>query len=128
MNNVLMILLYSISWFTVIGMALLVVALLVQYVRLKHRSTKALIGLISACILWLAATIGLAVAQAHSIDLSKRGVYFLLLFDSFVIQCIYQWTIGTVQNSMQRTLRWILTSITILFGLIVIGFFIFVHS
>ena len=127
MDTVLMIVTYVISWFIVLGMAFLVLGHLVHYVGLEQRSAKALLGLILVGILLLAAALGLTIAQMYSIDLAKKGVLITLLFESMLIQSINQWTIATMQKPIQRILRWMITSLTIVMGLVVVGFFIFVH-
>ena len=127
MNTILTIFTYTISWFLVLSMILSVIGNYLQYRGLEHKSTKARTGLITIVLLWLAATIGLAVAQIHSIDLARKEVPLLLLFDSFLMQSISQWTIASMQKPIQRVLRWIMTSLVLALGLVIVGFFVFVR-
>ena len=128
MNNSFMIIMYTGIWIVVLGMTLSVIASFLQYRGTGHKSTKALIGLITMVVLCLAAVIGLVFAQVHSVNLAKTGGLLLLLSDSIVIQVINQWTNPNMQKRIQRALRWMITGLAVVIGLIVIGFFIFVRS
>ena len=112
-------------------MALLVIGSLLQYIGTQQKSTKALVGLITIGVLWLAAVIGLALIQAHLINFAKKNTFvfiiYLILFDSFLMQLINQWTIATIYKRIQRILRWMITGSVIVLGLVIIGFFIYVR-
>jgi len=127
-NNIFMILLYTGSWLIVLGMTFSVIASLLQYIGPEHKSTKALVGLITIVVLWLVAVISLVLVQVYSIDLIRTGGLLLLLFDNMVIQVINQWTNTNMQKRIQRIIRWVITSLAIVLGLVVISFFIFVRS
>ncbi len=125
--NITMTVLYGATWAIVFCTAFLVIGSLLQYIGLKQKSMKALIGLIMIGILWLAAAIGVALAQARSINLVQKGGHLVLFLDIFVMQNINQWTIANVQKRIQRIIRWSITSLTIVMGLVVVSFFLFVH-
>lgn len=128
MNSIIMPAIYTICWLLMLFMLLFVGSSLLQYKGTVHKSTKARIGLITMIALWLVGVIGLVLAQAYSIDLVKRGIVFLLLFDYMVIQALNQWTISNVQKRISRIIRLAMTVLIIVHGLVTISFFIFVRS
>ncbi len=128
MNSTLMTALYTICWLLILFMLFFILSSLLQYKGMEHKSTKAQIGLITMLALCLVAVIGLVLAQTYSIDLVKKGVLFLLLFDYMVIQSLNQWTIANVQKRISRIIRWVITILITIYGLVTISFFIFVRS
>ena len=126
--NILTTVLYPLCWIIIFGLTLIAGAICLQYVVLKPKSTKAHIGIVAIGILWLAAVIGVVIVQAHSLNPTKNGVIYLLVFDSFLIQLIYQWTIAKVYHRIQYVSRWVVTSVAIVYGFSLIGYFIFVRS
>ncbi len=132
LNSILLTVIYTVSWFIVLAMALMVFASFLQSKGMRQKSTKALIGLCIMVVLWLFAFIGLALAQAHFIDITKKSVLFffifLIVFDFFLIHLVNQWTIANMQKRIQYVLRWMITGTVIVYALfIVISAFILVH-
>jgi hypothetical protein len=131
-NSILLTVIYTVSWFVLLATALMVFASYLQYKGMSQKNTKALFGLGIMIVLWLFACLGLTLAQAHFIDLTKKNVLFFsissIVFDYSLINVINQWTIANVQQRIQRILRWMITGIVVVYGLFILSAFIFVRS
>ncbi len=126
LDSILLTVIYTLSWFIVLAMALVVVASFLQYRGLQQKKTRALVGLSIIAVLWLAA-VGFVIAQPYSGTSTRIALLFLLTFVSSAMQLVNQWTIATMYKQIQYTIRWVLTGTVAVYALIVIGFFIFVR-
>ena len=100
-----------------------------RYVRMKARTTRALIGLIAIVVLALPAIIGIGIAIMHPgvIDFMKTGLFNVVMFDVFVVLAIYQWTLLRMTTQDQRVGRRISTGIAIVLGLVALALLIYLH-
>ncbi len=119
----------TILWIIVFFLICFDVVLLVQFLRIKPRTTKRLVGLLSICLVTLAALAGLVYTQIKNIDSIKSHSYFLFLSALFVEQVIAQWTLNDqALKSAHVSIRWIwiiFTIFVIVFTLFVLIVFIF---
>lgn len=112
--------------FILIGFA---IVYLVEFLRKRPRTRKRLIGLLSVCLITLAALCGLIYIQAHNINAMKSGSYFLFFSALFAEQVIVQWTLNDqALKSAHVSIRWfwiiftIFVIVSTLFELIVVIF------
>ena len=99
------------------------VVFLVQFLRTRPRTTKELLGLLSICLITLAALVGLIFVEVHTINTFKSGSYFLFMCALFAEQVIAQWTLNDqALKSAHVSVRWI----WIIFTIFVIVFTLFV--
>ena len=126
LDSILLTVIYTLSWFVVLAMALMVVGSFLQYRGLQQKKTRALVGLSMIVVLWLAA-IGFVIAQPYSGTSTRIALLFLLTFITTTMQLVNQWTIATMYKQVQYTIRWVLTGLFAVYALIVISFLIYVR-
>ena len=118
-------------WIIVVFLVCIDVAYLILFLRTRPRTTKGFLGLLSNCLITLAALAGLIYIQIRNIDSFKSHSYFLFLASLFVEQVIAQWTLNDLTQASSshirfvRTTRAIMTGFVIVYVLIVLVVFIF---
>ena len=121
----------TILWIALIFLICMDVTYLVLFLRKRPRTTKGLVGVLSICLITLAALGGLVYIQIHNIDSFKSHSYFLFLTALFVEQVIAQWTLNDQAQALSshtplaRRMRAIMTGIVIVYVLVVLVVFIF---
>ena len=121
----------TILWIIVIFLISFDIVFLVQFLRIRPRTTKRLVGLLSICLVTLAALAGLVYIQIYNIDSIKSHSYYLFLSTLFIEQVIIQWTLNdqalasSSHSRLVRRIRAIMTGFVIVYVLIVLVVLIF---
>lgn len=97
---------FIILWIIVIFLICLDVVFFFPFLHISsQRTTKALLGLLSNCLITLVALIALIYLQVHNVNAFKAGSSSLFLCALFVEQVIVQWTVNDQAQSRTPTLR-----------------------
>lgn len=112
----------TILWIIVVLLIGMNVVYVVEFLRKRPRTRRGLVGLLSICLVTLAALCGLIYVQAHNVNAMQSGSYYLFFSALFAEQVIAQWTLNDqMLKSAHVSVRWI----WIIFTIFVIVYTIF---
>ena len=120
---------YILDWLIEATMLIMLLGASYRYVRMKPRTTRALLGLIAIVVLALPAIIGIAINIVHPgiIDFMKTGLFNVAILDVFMVITIQQWTLMPMITREQYTARRVVTGATIFMGVVTLALLVYLR-
>ena len=121
---------YMIDWLLEASMLIMLITTTYRYVKMKPRTTRALIGLIAILILALPVSVAIAIdiARPNYTNFSvATGAFNVAILDLFTMVTIQQWTLMPMTTRDQRMSRRVTTGVTVFMGVVTLALFVYLH-
>jgi hypothetical protein len=121
---------YMINWLFEVSMLIMLITTTYRYMKMKPRTTRALIGLIAILILALPVSVAIAIdiARPNYTNFSAAtGAFNVVILDLFTVVTIQQWTLVPMTTRAQRMGRRVVTGATVFMGVVTLALLVYLH-